>query len=156
MQAGQLSQYRSEASRLREALANDPSDCASWICLGYVCTWLHDFDEAEEAFAHGIETARDDGSYLGWLYRYRGHLWMARGDKRRALADYERSCEQGSEYLNGAGDPEESFVYAAEVHEELGDYQRAMQALEAFCIYRTVSAVDSDIGRLQALIAAKR
>lgn len=149
--------YEAASGLLRQAAEIDPSLCWAWINLGYSDTWLRRFDEAELAFDRAIATAEGDAYRLGWIYRYRGHLWHAEGDRLRALADYEASASQGDDYLYGLGDPEEVLLFAAQIYEELGDYQQAISYIDNYRYNRGAPwHAQHERMRLEALLQAQR
>jgi tetratricopeptide (TPR) repeat protein len=127
--------YQSAYDLLHRAVEVDPGECWAWLYLGNACGWLDREAEAGAAYERAIVAAGEDSYCLGWIYRFRGHYWRTQGDLPRAAQDYERSASQGDEFMYGPGSAEEVFLYAAEVYEQLGDYQHAIDALESYGVY---------------------
>ncbi|MFX0102158.1 MAG: tetratricopeptide repeat protein [Candidatus Hodarchaeota archaeon] len=124
---------------LKKAIKLDPKNLKYWLRIGYFFRYEKDFKNAENAFTKCIEINPNDP----WTHYYRGIAKFAQKNYESAINDFTiaENLELEGEEFYGAGSLEDLFLWRADAHEALGNYNSAISDFEQFGFYSGKSYV---------------
>jgi tetratricopeptide (TPR) repeat protein len=102
-------EYAEAEEQLRAALKLDPRSSWAWYNIGLLYMEQRNWTKAVDAFTEALNGDREPSWLEVWSYIYRGNAYDANGNRDRAVAEYNKARENGSDY-NGAQKAVEKYL----------------------------------------------
>jgi aminopeptidase N len=98
IQEMQRESYMEAEARFREAIKLAPRSSWAWYNLGLVYMKQRNHQKAIDAFTQALGGDVDPGWVQVWSYIFRGNAYDALGQRDRAVAEYQKAVEDGTDY----------------------------------------------------------
>lgn len=111
IQEMQEGNYIEAENRLRDAIKLAPRSSWAWYNLGLLYMRQGNSQKAIDAFSQALNSDLEPSWIEVWSYIYRGNAYDALGQRDRAIAEYDKAIESGTDY---DGSQEAAQRYKAE------------------------------------------
>ena len=94
----QREEYAEAEEQFRAALKLNPRSSWAWYNLGLLFMEQRNWDKAKDYFSETLNGDLEPSWLEVWSYIYRGNAYDAQGNRDRAVAEYNKAKETGSNY----------------------------------------------------------
>lgn len=105
----QREEYAEAEEQFRSALKLNPRSSWAWYNLGLLYVEQRNWQKSRDAFTETLAGDLEPSWLEVWSYIKRGNAWDADGNRERAVAEYGKAKDSGSDY-NGAQQAVEKYM----------------------------------------------